>query len=76
MANTITTTIWDYYYDFLNKEAKRKKVTKKSIIEKWLYYYKKYELEEQVKKWFEYRKKEYKQNINSFRELQFNSLKD
>jgi len=60
----------------LNKESKEKNITKKSIIEKRLEYYKKHELERQVEKGFKSRKEEYK-NINSdFRELQFNSIKD
>ena len=64
MNHTITTTLWVKYLSFLNKEAKEKKITKKSIIEKWLEFYKKHELEQKVKKWFESRKEEYS-NINS-----------
>ena len=76
MNHTVTTSLWSYYFSFLDKESKEKNITKKSIIEKWLEYYKKHELEKQVKKWFESRIEEYK-NINSdFRELQFNSIKD
>ncbi len=76
MNHTITTTLWSYYFSFLDKEAKEKKITKKSIIEKWLEYYKKYELEKQVQKWFESRKKEYSEINSNFRELQFKSIKD
>jgi len=49
MNHTITTTLGSYYYSFLEKESKEKKITKKSIIEKWLEYYKRYELEKAYK---------------------------
>lgn len=76
MNHTITTTLWSKYFTFLNKEAKEKKITKKFIIEKWLEYYKKHELEQKVKLGFESRKEEYS-NINLyFSEIQFNSIKD
>jgi len=76
MNYTITTTLNIQYYNFLEKESKAKKITKKSILEKALEYYKKHELEQQVKKWFESRKQEYKNNAKEFWEVQFNSLKD
>ncbi len=76
MNHTITTTLWKKYFVYLDKESKNKKVTKKSIIEKWLEYYQKYELESKVKQWLLDRQKEYKNNSWDFRKLQFNSIKD
>ena len=76
MNHTITTTLWSQYFYFLQIEADEKKITKKSIIEKGLEFYKKHEMEQKIKKWFESRREEYS-NINSdFSEVQFNSIKD
>ena len=76
MNHTITTTLWEKFFNFLNEESKSKKITKKAIIEKWLEYYKKQELKKQVKEWFQKRLWEYK-NINSeFSNIQFNSIKE
>jgi len=74
MNHTITTTLGENFFSFLDYESKRKKVTKKSIIEKWLEYYKKYELEKQVKEWFEKRKDEYKSINSDFWEVMFKSI--
>lgn len=76
MNHTITTTLWEKFINFLDSEAKSKNITKKSIIEKWLEYYKKYELEKQVKAWFEKRFWEYKEVSSDFNDIQFNSIKD
>jgi len=74
MNHTITTTLGENFFSFLDYESKRKIVTKKSIIEKWLEYYKKYELEKQVKEWFEKRKDEYKSINSDFWEVMFKSI--
>jgi len=76
MNHTLTTTLSEWVFKFLREEAKRKKVTQKSIIEKWLEYYKKFDLEKQVKDWFKNRELEYKNISNDFKDLQFNSIKD
>lgn len=49
MNHTITTTLNENLIDFLNKESKEKNISKKSIIEKWLEFYKNYELEKSYK---------------------------
>ena len=69
MIHTLTTTLSENLFDFLNKESKRKDITKKSIIEKWLEYYKKNELEKQVMEWFKSRKMKYKKINNNFKNI-------
>jgi len=76
MNHTITTTLNDNLYRFINSEAKSKDITKKSIIEKWLIYYKKYEMESKIKAWLKSRKKEYQKINSDFYCTQFNSIKD
>ena len=76
MNHTITTTLWDKYFRYLDDEAKSKNITKKSIIEKWLEYYKKYELESRVKQGLKSRKEEYKKINWELTSIQFKSLKD
>ena len=49
MNHTITTTLWDNLFNYINDESKKKNITKKSIIEKWLEYYRKYEMEKSYK---------------------------
>lgn len=76
MNHTITTTLWDSLFNFVNAESKKKNITKKSIIEKGLKYYKKHEMEMQVKQWLQARKAEYKQLNSEFTNIQFTSIND
>jgi hypothetical protein len=50
MNHTITTTLNDKLFNFLEDESKQENITKKSIIEKGLKYYKKYKIENSYKK--------------------------
>ncbi len=76
MNHTITTSLNDKLFNFVNSEAKAKNITKKSIIEKWLMYYRKYEMESKIKTGLKSRKKEYKKINSDFSCAQFNSIKD
>ena len=76
MNHIVTTTLSENFFSFLWEEAKRKKTTKKAIIEKWLEYYKKLELEKQIVEGLKNRQEEYKDTSKSFRESQFNSIRD
>ena len=71
MNYTITTTISEKFFSFLSEEARKKKTTKKAIIEKWLEYYRKIDLEEQVKEGLKNRQDEYKNTSKSFNDIQF-----
>ena len=75
MLQTITTNLSPDVYKFLNDVSSSTKKTKRQILEEALRLYKKYYLEEQIKKGFESRYEEYKSNANDFEDLQFQSLK-
>jgi predicted transcriptional regulator len=75
MLQTITTNLSPDAYKFLNEISSSTKKTKRQILEEALSLYKKYYLEQQIKKGFESRYEEYKSNINDFEDLQFQSLK-
>ena len=76
MNYTLTTTLSSSIYKFLNKEAKSKKTTKKSIIEEALSLYRKIKLEHDIKKWLSERYSEYHDINSDFHEIQTNSIKD
>ncbi len=76
MTHTLTTTLSPYLYDFLQRESKNRKVTKKTILEESLKLYEKKLLIEQVKEWLSERNEEYQKMNDEFSDIQFNSLKE
>lgn len=75
MNYTITTNLEASVYDFLSEQSKKTKQTKKSIIEKALKMYKKYQLKAQIEAWLEERYGEYKELNKEFINAQINSIK-
>lgn len=76
MNYTITTNLWEQTYNFLISESKKRKTTKKAILEEALRNYEKNLLTQQIEEWLKERYNEYKTLNNEFSESQFNSLKD
>ena len=76
MTYTITTTFKKDTYTFLKKEAKRRKSPLNKILEEWVKYYKKQQLEQEIAQWMKERYKEYKELNTQVRPNQFKSLKD
>lgn len=74
MTHTITTNLANHLYQFVDKEAKSRKVTKRSIIEKGLKLYRKKQLEKQVEDGFRDRYDEYKQINKELRPLKVRSI--
>lgn len=74
MNYTITTTLWQASYDFLQQEAKRRKTTKKNILEESLKIYEKIIMAEQIREWLAERYWEYKELSTDFSNVQFNSI--
>ena len=75
MTYTITTNLSVDTYKFLEEIASSTKKTKRQVLEEALQLYKQKYLEEQIKKGFEERNQEYKDNIKDFENLQFQSVK-
>jgi len=74
MTHTITTNLANHLYQFVDKEAKSRKITKRSIIEKGLKLYRKKQLEKQVEDGFKDRYNEYKDINKELRPLQAKSI--
>jgi len=74
MKKTITTTMEADLYDFLLREAKQKKTSRKAVIEAAIKLYKKVQLEERVKEGLQEREKEHQKEADAFREAQILSL--
>jgi len=75
MNYTITTTIEESIYSFLQQQAKTTKRSKKSIIEEALKLYQKYQIKAQIEAWLDERYEEYKAINNEFSEIQLTSIK-
>lgn len=75
MNYTLTTTMEQWVYLFLEEQAKITKKTKKSIIEDALRLYQKHQLKAQIEAWLKERCEEYKTINNEFSDIQFNSIK-
>lgn len=70
MTHTITTNLANNLYQFVDKEAKKRKITKRSIIEKGLKLYRKKQLEKQIEDGLKDRYDEYKEINKELRPLQ------
>ncbi len=75
MNNTITTTLSQKYYKFLDDESKKNNISKKEILETALELYQKQLLESQIKQWLSERYDEYHSLNNDFDDVQFNSIR-
>ena len=76
MPNTITTNISDLEYTFLQQEAKRRKITKKKVIEEALNFYRKKQMEKLVQDGLKSRYSEYKDLNAEYLEAQNLSIKE
>lgn len=75
MNYTITTTIEQSIYLFLQEQAKNTKKSKKHIIEEALKLYQKNQLKAEIEAWLDERLEEYKTINNEFSQIQLNSIK-
>ena len=75
MNYTITTTFKKETYAFLKKESKRRKSPLNKILEEWISYYKKQQLENDIAAWMQERYQEYKDINSEFSAHQLKSIK-
>jgi hypothetical protein len=75
MNHTITTNLNSSIYHFIEEQSKLNKITKRSVIETAIEFYKKVKLKNDIEKWLIERYDEYKSINSDFNDIQINSIK-